>query len=80
MEAGRRQLTAAVCSRGVVALKGRGEGDGQREASPGGVCAGAARGSILYTSQRDMKSYRTLVLKYPLEKLQPEAVVQLLKA
>gem|GEM_PF-2946593 len=37
-------------------------------------------GSILYTSQRDMKSYRTLVLKYPLEKLQPEAFVQLLKA
>jgi len=27
-----------------------------------------------------MKTYRTLVLKYPLEKLQPEAVVQLLKA
>jgi len=27
-----------------------------------------------------MRSYRTLLLKYPLEKLQPEAVVQLLKA
>jgi len=27
-----------------------------------------------------MKAYRTLLLKYPLEKLQPEAVVQLLKA
>ena len=27
-----------------------------------------------------MKTYRTLLLKYPLEKLQPEAVVQLLKA
>jgi len=26
-----------------------------------------------------MKAYRTLLLKYPLEKLQPEAVVQLLK-
>jgi hypothetical protein len=27
-----------------------------------------------------MKSYRTLVLKYPLERLPPEAVAQLLKA